>query len=55
MRWDGLDGIPAGGYAVFETSQVPQRLAGQSTFESAMLMSPLKESTGPTGICVKFW
>ncbi|XP_045139382.1 MAM and LDL-receptor class A domain-containing protein 1-like isoform X3 [Portunus trituberculatus] len=48
-------GDSQGGYAVFETSQVPQRIAGQSAFESAMLMSPLKESTGPKGMCVKFW
>ncbi|KAG7168141.1 MAM and LDL-receptor class A domain-containing protein 1-like 2 [Homarus americanus] len=44
-----------GGYAMFETSQIPQRNTGQPTFESAMLMSPVKESTGPAGVCVKFW
>ncbi|XP_042223309.1 MAM and LDL-receptor class A domain-containing protein 1-like isoform X2 [Homarus americanus] len=48
-------GDDLGGYAMFETSQIPQRNTGQPTFESAMLMSPVKESTGPAGVCVKFW
>ncbi|XP_069156146.1 MAM and LDL-receptor class A domain-containing protein 1 isoform X2 [Procambarus clarkii] len=48
-------GDDQGGYAVFETSQIPERQIGQPNFESAMLMSPLRKSTGPKGMCIKFW
>ncbi|CAL4111317.1 unnamed protein product, partial [Meganyctiphanes norvegica] len=49
-------GDKAGGYAVFETSQVlPKNQNGPIGFESAMLVSPMRESTGPKGTCVRFW
>ncbi|XP_063609951.1 MAM and LDL-receptor class A domain-containing protein 1-like [Penaeus indicus] len=48
-------GDDLGGYAVFETSQVPQKTIGGSNFESAMLMSAIRPTTGPKGMCVKFW
>uniref|UniRef100_A0A6A7FLR1 MAM and LDL-receptor class A domain-containing protein 2-like n=1 Tax=Hirondellea gigas TaxID=1518452 RepID=A0A6A7FLR1_9CRUS len=45
-----------GGYAVFETSERPDLgLVGISAFESAMLISPLRPSTGAEGVCVKYW
>ncbi|XP_071534110.1 MAM and LDL-receptor class A domain-containing protein 1-like [Panulirus ornatus] len=52
---DATYGDGQGGYAVFETSQIPVRVTGRPTFKSAMLMSDIRESTGPTGMCVKFW
>ncbi|XP_069937459.1 MAM and LDL-receptor class A domain-containing protein 1-like, partial [Cherax quadricarinatus] len=48
-------GDTLGGYSVFETSQIPERKIGQPAFESAMLMSPTRNSTGPKGMCIKFW
>ncbi|KAK3871532.1 hypothetical protein Pcinc_023337 [Petrolisthes cinctipes] len=42
-----------GGYALFETSQIPKQ--GNGGLESAMLMSPIRNTTGATGTCVKFW
>ncbi|ROT84202.1 putative apical endosomal glycoprotein precursor [Penaeus vannamei] len=48
-------GDDLGGYAVFETSQIPQKTIGGSNFESAMLMSAIRPTTGPKGMCVKFW
>ncbi|KAK7075223.1 hypothetical protein SK128_016275 [Halocaridina rubra] len=48
-------GDAIGGYAVFETSNVPSRAPGTPAFGSAMLMSPVRETTGANGMCVKFW
>ncbi|XP_066937101.1 MAM and LDL-receptor class A domain-containing protein 1-like [Macrobrachium rosenbergii] len=48
-------GDALGGYAMFETSQIPKKLNQGPTFESAMLMSSVQKSTGATGMCVKFW
>lgn len=44
-----------GGYAVFETSERPDLTRGVAAFESAMLISPLRPSTGSAGVCIKYW
>ena len=43
-----------GGYAFVETSKINGRNPN-SAFESAMLISSRKESTGPKGKCLRFW
>ena len=43
----------AGGYAFFETSQLPDSPKAQNTV-SAMLTSPVLKSTGSEGFCVTF-
>ena len=43
----------AGGYAFFETSQLPNVVDASNTV-SAMIISPVLESTGSTGFCVNF-
>lgn len=51
--WFILPLLMTGGYALFETSQIPKR--GGAGLESAMLMSPIRNSTGAKGLCVRFW
>ncbi len=43
----------AGGYAFFETSQLPNVVDAANTV-SAMMISPMLESTGSKGFCVNF-
>ena len=43
----------SGGYAFFETSQLPDSPKAQNTV-SAMLTSPVLKSTGSEGFCVTF-
>ncbi len=43
----------SGGYAFFETSQLPDSPKAQNTV-SAMMTSPTLESTGSEGFCVTF-
>lgn len=50
---DQTDGTTNGGYAFFETSQLPNVPEAANTV-SAMLLSPRLESTGSTGHCVSF-
>ena len=46
-------GPHSGGYAFFETSQLPDSPKAQNTV-SAMLTSPVLKSTGSEGFCVTF-
>lgn len=50
---DQTDGSSNGGYAFFETSQLPDVSEAANTV-SAMLSSPILESTGSKGHCVTF-
>jgi len=50
---DQTDGNKMGGYAFFETSQLPNSAEAANTV-SAMLASPELESTGSKGHCVSF-
>ena len=50
---DQTDKNKAGGYAFFETSQLPNVPEAANTV-SAMLTSPLLQSTGSKGHCVSF-
>ena len=50
---DQTDGNKNGGYAFFETSQLPDHPEAANTV-SAMLTSPIMESTGSKGHCVSF-
>lgn len=50
---DQTDGNTNGGYAFFETSQLPDVSVAANTV-SAMLSSPILESTGSKGHCVTF-
>ena len=50
---DENDDSADGGYAVFETSQLPDSPTARNTV-SAMLASPALESTGSEGYCVSF-
>ena len=50
---DQTDGNKNGGYAFFETSQLPNVPEAANTV-SAMLLSPTLESTGSKGHCVSF-
>ena len=45
--------LHSGGYAFFETSQLPDSPKAQNTV-SAMLTSPVLKSTGSEGFCVTF-
>ena len=45
--------VHSGGYAFFETSQLPDSPKAQNTV-SAMLTSPVLKSTGSEGFCVTF-
>ena len=64
MEWNGTNERTAisasfpihflsGGYAFFETSQLPESPKAQNTV-SAMLTSPVLKSTGSEGFCVTF-
>ena len=50
---DKTDDNKSGGYAFFETSQLPNAPDAANTV-SAMLTSPVLESTGSEGYCVSF-
>ncbi|TRY70640.1 hypothetical protein TCAL_05946 [Tigriopus californicus] len=52
-RVDRNDNNDKGGYAFFETSQLPNSPKAQNTV-SAMMASPKLESTGSEGFCVSF-
>ena len=50
---DLSDNTAAGGYAFFETSQLPNKPEADNTV-SAMMASPLLKSTGSQGHCLTF-